>query len=99
VLPVGGMVEAVALLVEMRADEAACRHASSGSLAAALRRIGSSGTVAPQGTLGMSDRAVAARLARITMPRHRLPPAVASLIVLCALVLVSTPVTFFLLPT
>lgn len=97
-LPVGKVADAVALLVEMRADEAACRRTAPRHLAAALRRISAAGVVAPQGTIGLSDAAVAARLSRIATPPRPLPRGVVWLITFIALALVSTPLTFFLLP-
>jgi bla regulator protein blaR1 len=98
-LPVGRVADAVALLVEMRADEAACRRTAPRHVAAALRRISAAGTVAPQGTIGMSDAAVAARLSRIATPPRPLPRGTVGLISLIALALVSTPLTFLVLPS
>jgi Zn-dependent protease with chaperone function len=77
--------DAVALLVEMRADQSA----APGSLATALRRFT---PVTPPGALGMADAAVAARLQRLS--QEPLPAAVCWLVVLAGLTLVSTPLSF-----
>jgi Zn-dependent protease with chaperone function len=84
--------EAVALLVEMRADERACRREGAGSLAAALHRFGSA--PAPQGAIGMADAAVEARLSRLRMPPTPLPLWLRWLVLVTGLMLVSTPLSF-----
>lgn len=83
---------AVGLLVEMRADDGACRGSRPESLVAALRRFGP--TAAPAGTIGIGDTAVRARLLRLA-GTDPLPGVVRVLIVVAGLVLVSTPLCFF----
>ncbi|MEV8442043.1 M56 family metallopeptidase [Actinosynnema sp. NPDC051121] len=85
------VARAVALLVEMRADESASLRHGAQPLAAALRRFGSAH--APEGTLGAGDVAVAARLDRLA----GLPPLPAALrwsALVAGVVLVSTPLSF-----
>ena len=77
--------DAVALLVEMRADQSA----APGSLATALHRFTA---VTPPGALGMADAAVVARLQRLQ--QEPLPAVVCWLVVLVGLTLVSTPLSF-----
>lgn len=84
--------KAVALLVEMRADDRACRIQCPDSLATALRRF--SAFTPPKGSLGIADMAVAARLARISDSRVPLPAVVRWLVVAGGVVLVSTPLSF-----
>lgn len=84
-------VTAVGLLVEMRADDAACRGSDPGSLRAALRRFGA--PVAPAGTIGMADTAVRARLQRLAGVAP-LPVAVRILVLGTGLLLVATPLSF-----
>ncbi|MCT2587153.1 M56 family metallopeptidase [Actinophytocola gossypii] len=91
---VGVMAEAVALLVEMRADECACRDQSPGLLATALRRVSQSAVVPPPGAIGITDGAVAARLARIDRASSPLPLLARLLLLLGGVVLVSTPLSF-----
>ncbi|HEX8627273.1 MAG TPA: M56 family metallopeptidase, partial [Catenuloplanes sp.] len=58
--------DTVALLVEMRADDAARRRHADTALAAALVRFAACGApVAPTGTLGIADAGIAARVARL----------------------------------
>jgi Zn-dependent protease with chaperone function len=84
--------EAVALLVEMRADEGACQHQRPGSLATALSRF--TAVSPPPGALGVSDAAVSARLTRIAENVAPLPLVARWLTVAAGLVLVSTPLSF-----
>ena len=77
--------DAVALLVEMRADQSAAPR----SLATALHRFTA---VTPPGALGMADAAVVARLQRLQ--QEPLPRTVCWLVVLAGLTLVSTPLSF-----
>lgn len=87
--------EAVALLVEMRADEGACRAVGAGSLAAALRRFDPAAGVTPVGAIGMTGSStLAARLSRLAHGTPPLPPATRWLALAGALVLVSTPLSF-----
>ncbi len=81
------VADAVALLVEMRADESACPR----SLSMALRRF-TSGT--PPGTLGMADAAVRARLSRLAAAAAPLPWWLRWSVVVAGLTLVSTPLSF-----
>ena len=77
--------DAVALLVEMRADQSAAPR----SLATVLHRFTA---VTPPGALGMADAAVVARLQRLH--QEPLPNVVCWLVVLAGLTLVSTPLSF-----
>jgi Zn-dependent protease with chaperone function len=82
---------AVALLVEMRADESASLRHGAQSLAGALRRFGA--VRPPEGALGAADIAVEARLDRLAgLPP--LPAAVRWSVLVGGLVLVSTPLSF-----
>ncbi|MFD0201577.1 MULTISPECIES: M56 family metallopeptidase [Saccharothrix] len=88
---VRSVARAVALLVEMRADESASLRHGAQPLAAALRRFGSARP--PEGALGAADIAVEARLDRLA----GLPPLPAALrwsALVTGLVLVSTPLSF-----
>jgi Zn-dependent protease with chaperone function len=90
---VDSALQAVALLVEMRADEGACLHQSAESLASALRRFSTSALRPPSGALGVADSATTARLARMAgTPPLPSPARWASLVF--GLVMVSTPVSF-----
>ncbi|MGH3548663.1 MAG: M56 family metallopeptidase [Pseudonocardiaceae bacterium] len=88
--------ESLALLVEMRADESACRHQCPRSLASALSWFHENAASPPVGTLGMGDAAVAARLLRISSATVPLPVTLRWLALLTGLVLISTPLTFLL---
>jgi Zn-dependent protease with chaperone function len=83
---------AVALLVEMRADEGACRRQKPGSLATALRRFDM--VSPPPGALGVNDAAVSARLKRISGNATPLPLTVSWLVMAAGAGLVSTPLSF-----
>lgn len=83
--------EAVALLVEMRADEGACREQNAGSLAHALRRFGHG---VPAGALGIADGALAARLSRLTRGLAPLPWCVRWSVLVGGVTLLSTPLSF-----
>ncbi|MEV1116026.1 M56 family metallopeptidase [Actinosynnema sp. NPDC049800] len=88
---VRSVARAVALLVEMRADESASLRHGAQPLAAALRRFGSARP--PEGALGAADVAVAARLVRLAgLPP--LPTALRWSALVGGLVLVSTPLSF-----
>lgn len=97
---------AVAMLVEMLADDRALRHrpVAARELATALIRVGAAGGGrAPLGSLAISDRGadgqVAARVSRLLRPAPRLPwPAIAVLCAGAALV-VTVPTAFLLLPS
>jgi Zn-dependent protease with chaperone function len=83
--------DAVALLVEMRADEGACRSAGAGSLVHALRRFSHG---APPGALGAGDGAMAARLSRLSRGVAPLPLWVRWVVLVAGVTLVSTPLSF-----
>jgi Zn-dependent protease with chaperone function len=86
--------EAVALLVEMRADEGACREQHAGSLAHALRRF-SHGV--PAGAIGIADGALAARLSRLSLGTVPLPLWVRWSALVAGVTLVSTPLSFLVI--
>lgn len=82
--------DAVALLIEMRADDRALRRTDAGRLTAALSRFAATGTSAPAGALGITgcaDGHLAARITRIrqagaappTLAARVLPPLALSL--------------------
>ncbi|GAB2775052.1 M56 family metallopeptidase [Amycolatopsis magusensis] len=87
----------VALLLEMRADDKACRAHTRGCLQAALRRFRDGGFTTPAGTLGI-DGDITARLDRIAEPRRRrlLPARWIALTATSALA--STPISLFVWP-
>ncbi|MGA6164887.1 M56 family metallopeptidase [Amycolatopsis magusensis] len=87
----------VALLLEMRADDKACRAHTRGCLHAALRRFRDGGFTTPAGTLGI-DGDITARLDRIAEPRRRrlLPARWIALTATSALA--STPISLFVWP-
>ncbi|HEX6353077.1 M56 family metallopeptidase [Actinophytocola sp.] len=86
--------EAVALLVEMRADEGACRDQSAGSLAQALRRFSRTAVSPPPGAIGIVDGTVEARLSRLSRGLDPLSLWVRWLALVSGVVLVSTPLSF-----
>jgi Zn-dependent protease with chaperone function len=90
--------DAVALLVEMRADDRARRYYPQG-LAAALRRFAAAAAApvgVPAGALGVADRAVEVRVARLS--DHRRTPWVrGSATLVAATVLAAAPVGLSLL--
>lgn len=86
--------EAVALLVEMRADEGACRDQNAGSLAHALRRFRHAALAPPPGAIGISDGAMDARLSRLSKGIKPLPLWARWLVLVSGVVLVSTPLSF-----
>jgi Zn-dependent protease with chaperone function len=66
--------EAVSLLVEMRADDRACRLHQPGPLAAALLRFADAPVrVTPPGALGVADRDLTARVRRLQTSRPTSP--------------------------
>jgi Zn-dependent protease with chaperone function len=91
---IGLAADAVALLVEMRADEHACGVHPAGSLVAALQRFRTAAATPPAGALGRGDTEVAARLGRLTQVANPLPGVLRILALLTGLALASTPVSF-----
>ncbi|MFI0418816.1 M56 family metallopeptidase [Spongiactinospora sp. 9N601] len=96
------MLDAVALLVEMRADDRAARDSDRLTLATALRRFHTCEHLpAPPGTLAATGhntrRDLDARIARLTTPPRTSRPA-RVLLLLIALTVTSTPLSLFLLP-
>ena len=94
---------AVALLVEMLADDHALRHRPARELATALLRVGAAGGAqAPVGALaaaaGDADGQVAARVSRLLRPVPRLPVAAVALIAVTAVAMVAVPGAFLALP-
>jgi len=90
---------AVALLVEMLADDRALRHRSATELATALIRVGAAGAGrAPNGALATADGDVAARVWRLLRPAPRLPSAARALIGVAAVATVAVPAAFLALP-
>jgi Zn-dependent protease with chaperone function len=89
---------AVALLVEMLADDRALRGRPARELVSALVRFGTAGACpAPAGALAAGQGEVAARVARLLQPVRPLPrPAIAA-ICLSAALLVAMPVTLMLI--
>jgi Zn-dependent protease with chaperone function len=94
---------AVALLVEMLADDRALRHRPARELATALLRVGAAGGAhAPAGALaaavGGVDGQVAARVSRLLRPAPRLPRPALALVVVAAAATVAIPAVFLTLP-
>jgi Zn-dependent protease with chaperone function len=84
---------AVALLVEMLADDRALRSRPARELVTALVRFGTAGPCpAPAGTLAAAEGEVAARVTRLLHPARPLPAVVVAAILLAAAVLVTAPV-------
>lgn len=98
VLPASRLVamvaEAVALLVEMRADEGACREQGAGSLARALRRFSRVAVDPPPGAIGIAGGGMDARLSRLNPGMGPLPLWLRWLVLVGGAVLVSTPLSF-----
>jgi Zn-dependent protease with chaperone function len=93
---------AVALLVEMHADDRALRHQPARELATALLRVGAaSGGVVPSGALAIdagSNGDVTARVIRILRPAPALSPAAWTAAGLTAAAAVMIPVLLLVLP-
>jgi hypothetical protein len=84
---------AVALLVEMLADDHALRARSTRELVSALVRFGMAGTCpAPAGALAAAEGEMAARVARLLQPVRPLPAAALLAICLAAGLLVAVPI-------
>jgi Zn-dependent protease with chaperone function len=88
---------AVALLVEMLADDHAVRARPARELVSALVRFGTAGTCAtPNGALAAAEGEVAARVARLLQPVRPLPAAAIAAICLGAALLVAMPVVLLI---
>jgi Zn-dependent protease with chaperone function len=95
--------QAVALLIEMHADDMARRHRPARELATALLRVGAAGGgLAPSGALAaadsVSDCDVAARVTRLLRPAQSLPVSALALIALAATLAITVPVAVLLMP-
>jgi Zn-dependent protease with chaperone function len=92
---------AVALLVEMMADDHALRARGlvARELATALLRFGTSGSeVAPAGALAAAEGELTARVNRILAPQPPLPRATQAAVVLAAVALVAVPLLLLITP-
>src|SRR6266702_2210899 len=88
---------AVALLVEMLADDRALRGGPARELVSALVRFGTAGTCpAPAGALAVAEGEVAARVTRLLQPVRPLPAVAVMGVCLAAALLVAAPVTLLL---
>ncbi len=89
---------AVALLVEMLADDHALRARSARELVSALVRFGTAGSCsAPAGALGAGEGEVAARVTRLIQPVRPLPTAAVAAICFTAVLLVAAPITLLVI--
>lgn len=92
-----GAQRAVALLVEMLADDRALRGRPTRELVSALVRFGTAGTCpAPAGALAVAEGEVAARVTRLIQPVRPLPAVAVMAVCLTAALLVAVPVTLLL---
>jgi Zn-dependent protease with chaperone function len=92
-----GAQRAVALLVEMLADDRALRGGPARELVSALVRFGTAGTCpAPAGALAVAEGEVAARVTRLLQPVRPLPAVAVVAVCLAAALLVAAPVTLLL---
>jgi len=94
---------AVALLVEMHADDCALRQRPARELATALLRVGAAGGGgAPAGALAASEAGsggeVTARVTRLLRPAPGLCAAALALVCATAVAVVAVPVAFLILP-
>ncbi len=94
---------AVALLVEMLADDRALRHRPARELATALLRVGAAGGAhAPAGALAAADPGtdgqVAARVSRLLRPAPRLPVVAVAAVGIIAAATVAIPAAFLAFP-
>ena len=88
---------AVALLIEMLADDHALRASLPRELVSALVRFGTAGACpAPAGALAAGEGEVAARVARLMQPVRPLPTATVLAICLAAALLVAAPITLLI---
>jgi Zn-dependent protease with chaperone function len=89
---------AVALLVEMLADDRALRGRPTRELVSALVRFGTAGACpAPAGALAAGEGEVAARVTRLLQPMRPLPTAVILAICLASALLVAAPITLLVI--
>ncbi len=89
---------AVALLIEMLADDHALRASLPRELVSALVRFGTAGACpAPAGALAAGEGEVAARVTRLMQPVRPLPTAVVLAICLAAALLVAAPITLLII--
>ncbi len=89
---------AVALLVEMLADDRALRGRPTRELVSALVRFGTAGACpAPAGALAAGEGEVAARVTRLLQPMRPLPTAVILAICLASAVLIAAPITLLVI--
>ena len=92
-----GAQRAVALLVEMLADDRALRGRPTRELVSALVRFGTAETCpAPAGALAVAEGEVAARVSRLIQPVRPLPAVAVMTVCLAAALLVAVPVTLLL---
>jgi hypothetical protein len=92
-----GAHHAVALLVEMLADDRAVGTGPARELVSALVRFGTAGACpAPAGALAAAEGEVAARVARLVQPVRPLPTAAVVAVCLAAAVLVAAPVALLI---
>jgi|SRR5271165_1781213 len=88
---------AVALLVEMLADDRALRGRPTRALVSALVRFGTAGACpAPAGALAAGEGDVAARVTRLLQPVRPLPAIVVLAICLASALLVAAPITLLI---
>ena len=88
---------AVALLIEMLADDHALRASLPRELVSALVRFGTAGACpAPAGALAAGEGEVAARVTRLMQPVRPLPTATVLAICLAAALLVAAPITLLI---
>ena len=95
--------QAVALLIEMHADDMARRHRPARELATALLRVGAAGGgLAPSGTLAAADPAlhcdVAARVTRLLRPAPSLPVPALALVAVAATLAIVVPAAVLIMP-
>jgi Zn-dependent protease with chaperone function len=89
---------AVALLIEMLADDHALRASLPRELVSALVRFGTAGACpAPAGALAAGEGEVAARVTRLMQPARPLPTATVLAICLAAALLVAAPITLLII--
>ncbi|MGH3274544.1 MAG: M56 family metallopeptidase [Streptosporangiaceae bacterium] len=94
---------AVALLIEMHADDMALRHRPARELATALLRVGAAGGgPAPSGALAAAspvmDCDVAVRVTRLLRPAPSLPVSALALVAVAATLAIVVPVAVLLVP-